>query len=328
MAQRQQARQVVSRMDMRSRARRFFPTHGALSLLTGAVVLMHSARLHAQELEPRTYSNLPMGLNFLAVGYAHSKGGLSTDASVPLQDARLKIDSGLFAYVRALDLWGYSGKFDVIVPYSDLSGSAVVAGQTRERQVEGFGDPRFRLSINFYGAPALSLDKYRAYEQDLVLGASVQVSPPWGQYDPSRAVNLGTNRWSVKPDIGFSKAFAAFTFDFTAGVTFFSRNNDYFGGQNRDQAALYSTQANLSYDFGRGLWVAAGATYYWGGRTTVDGTDRDDALSNSRFGLTVALPLDRYYSLKFNASNGVSTRTGTSFDTVGLVLQYRWGSGL
>jgi hypothetical protein len=45
-------------------------------------------------------------------------------------------------------------------------------------------------------------------------------------------------------------------------------------------------------------------------------------------GLTVAVPIDRYYSIKFNASSGISTRTGTSFDTVGLVLQYRWGAGL
>ena len=327
MPQRQKAHPVVASMTIRSRARRLH-SHGALSLLIGAFVLMHAARLHAQELEPRAYSNLPTGLNFLAVGYAHSQGGLSTDASAPLEDAHLKIDTGLFAYVRALDLWGHSGKFDVIAPYSDLSGSAVVAGQTRERHINGFGDPRFRLSINFYGAPALSLSEYPAYKQDLIFGASVQVSPPWGQYDPSRAVNLGTNRWSIKPDVGFSKTCAPFTFDFTAGVTFFSRNNDYFGGQDVDQAAIYSTQANLSYDLGRGLWVAAGATYYWGGRTTVDGTERDDALSNSRFGLTVALPLDRHYSLKFNASNGVSTRTGTSFDTVGLVLQYRWGAGL
>lgn len=327
MTLRHRPRPVVAGMAQPSRARRRH-AHGALSLLVGAFVLFDTASLHAQELEPRAYGNLPIGLNFLAVGYARSQGGLSTDASVPLEDAHLTIDSGLMAYVRALDLWGHSGKFDVIASYSDLSGSAVVAGQERERHINGFGDPRFRLSINFYGAPALTLSEYPAFRQDLVLGGSVQVSPPWGQYDPARAVNLGTNRWSIKPDLGISKTWKPFTFDFTAGVTFFTRNDDYFGGQDRDQAAVYSTQANVSYDVGRGLWVAAGATYYWGGRTTVNGVERDDELSNSRFGLTVAFPIDRYYSLKLNASTGVSTRTGTTFDTLGLVLQYRWGAGL
>ena len=283
---------------------------------------------HAQELEPRAYSNLPMGLNFLATGYAHSQGGLSTDPSLPLTDAHLKIDTGVVAYVRGIDLWGNSGKFDVIVPYSHLSGTALVAGQPRDRDISGAGDPRFRLSVNFHGAPALTLNEYRDYKQDLVVGASVQVTPPWGQYDPGRVINLGTNRWSIKPDIGFSKAFSPFTIDLTAGVTLFSRNDDYFGGQALDQAPLYSAQMNLSYDFGRGIWAALGATFYRGGRTTLNDAPKDDTLSNSRMGLTVAIPIDRYYSIKLNASSGISTRTGTNFDTVGLVLQYRWGAGL
>jgi len=297
----------------------------ALALLLGTLL---APVAHAQELEPRAYSNLPMGLNFLATGYAHSQGGLSTDPSLPLTDAHLKIDTGVVAYVRGVDLWGNSGKVDVIAPYSHLSGTALVAGQPRERVVSGAGDPRFRLSVNFYGAPALTLPEYPAYKQDLVIGASVQVTAPWGQYDASKAVNLGTNRWSIKPDIGFSKAFAPFTIDLTAGVTLFSRNDDYFGGQALDQAPLYSAQVNLSYDFGRGIWAALGATLYRGGRTTVDDAPKDNTLSNSRVGLTVAVPIDRYYAIKFNASSGISTRTGTNFDTVGLVLQYRWGAGL
>ena len=297
----------------------------AAALLLSAVF---APATHAQELEPRAYSNLPMGLNFLAAGYAHSKGGLSTDPSLPLTDAHLQIDTGVVAYVRGINLWGSSGKFDVIVPYSHLSGTALVAGQPLERDISGASDPRFRLSVNFYGAPALTLRDYPAYKQDLVIGASVQVTPPWGQYDPSRVVNLGTNRWSIKPDVGFSKSFAPFTIDLTAGVTLFSRNDDYFGGQALDQSPLYSAQANLSYDFGRGIWASVGATFYRGGRTTVDDAPKDNALSNSRVGLTIAVPIDRYYAIKFNASSGISTRTGTNFDTVGLVLQYRWGAGL
>jgi hypothetical protein len=305
-------------------ARWFGASVAALALLGSALTQL----AHAQELEPRAYSNLPMGLNFLAAGYAHSQGGLSTDPSLPLTDAHLKIDTGVVAYVRGIDLWGNSGKFDVIAPYSHLSGTALVAGQPRERVVSGAGDPRFRLSVNFYGAPALTLNEYRSYRPDLVIGASVQVTPPWGQYDPSRAVNLGTHRWSIKPDIGFSKAFAPFTVDLTAGVTLFSRNDDYFGGQVLDQAPLYSAQVNLSHDFGRGIWAALGATFYRGGRTTVDDAAKDNALSNSRLGLTVAVPIDRYCAIKFNASSGISTRTGSDFDTIGVVGQYRWGAGL
>ena len=297
-------------------------------LLLLVVLLLAPATAQAQELEPRAYANLPIGLNFFIAGYARSHGGLSTDPSQPVEDAHLKIDTGVLAYVRSLDLWGRSGKFDVIVPYSQLSGTALDAGQPREREVSGFGDPRVRVSINFYGAPSLSPQEFAAYSQDLVVGTSVQVTAPAGQYDPSKLINLGSNRWSLKPDIGFSKAFGALTVDLTAGVTFFTTNNDFFGGKTLAQAPIYSMQSNLSYAFSGGIWVALGATYYSGGRTTVNAVRKDDALANSRAGLTVAVPLDRNHSIKVNASSGISQRTGTNFDTLGIAWQYRWGAGL
>ena len=303
-------------------------TTTAPALLGACALLAAIAPAGAQELEPRAYSNLPIGLNFLAVGYAHSKGGLATDPSIPIDDAHLKIDTGLVAYVRSIDFWGRSGKVDVIVPYSHLVGTGRVAGQPAERNIHGFGDPRLRLAVNLYGAPSLTVPEFRAYQRDLVVGASVQASIPVGQYDPSRAVNLGTNRWSVKPDVGFSKSFGAFTADVTAGVTVFSTNHDFFGGQTVEKDPLYSIQTNFSYDFPGGVWASLGATFYSGGRTTVNGVRKDDKLDNSRIGLTVAVPIDRWFSIKLNASSGISTRTGTDFDTLGVVGQYRWGAGL
>jgi hypothetical protein len=281
----------------------------------------------AQDLEPRAYSNSPVGLNFLVAGYAYSQGGLSTEPAVPIQDARLEIHGVVLAYARALDLWGKSGKFDVIVPYADLSGTALVAGVQRERNVSGFGDPRLRLSVNLYGAPALPPAQFAGYQRDLVIGASVQVSAPGNQYDSSRLVNIGTNRWSVKPDVGLAKTFGRLTADATAGVTYYSANDDYFGGNRREQAPVYSIQAHLSYDLGAGVWAGIGATFYSGGRTTVNGVRNNDALDNSRAGATLALPVDRHNSLKLSFSRGVTTRIGTSFDTLAVAWQYRWGEG-
>ena len=149
----------------------------------------------------------------------------------PIKDAQLQMNTGVLAYARTLDVWGKSGKFDVILPYSQLSGSAMVAGQPRERDVSGFNDPRFRFSVNFYGAPALSLQEFANYKQDVIIGASVQVSAPLGQYDRDKLVNLGNNRWFVKPDIGISKAWGPLTIELSTGVMFFSNNDDYFGGK-------------------------------------------------------------------------------------------------
>jgi len=175
--------------------------------ITGVAVIAPAAvQVTAAELEPRAYVNTPPGINFLIAGYVYSEGGLSTAASSPLKDANLQIHTGVLAYAQTLDVWGKSGKFDVIVPYADLSGTANVGGQPRGRHVSGFVDPRFRFSVNFFGAPVLSMEEFATYQPDLLTGASVQVSAPLGKYDFDKLVNLGANRWFIKPDIGVSKA--------------------------------------------------------------------------------------------------------------------------
>ena len=292
------------------------------------VLLFMATQAHAGEIEPRAYVNTPVGINFLLAGYVYSDGGLSTSGSSPIKDAQLKIHTEVLAYARSLDVWGKSGKFDVILPYSQLSGSAMVAGQPRERNVSGLNDPRFRFSVNFYGAPALSVQEFADYQQDLIIGASVQVSAPLGQYDKDKLVNLGNNRWFVKPDIGISKAWGALSLELSAGVFFFSKNDDYFGGKTLEQDPVYTTQAHVTYSFGRGIWAALSLTYDYGGRTTIDGVRSDDLQNNSRVGATLALPVNRNNSIKLYASSGVCTSTGTDFDLVGIVWQYRWGSGL
>ena len=297
-------------------------------MLAVITLLFVATQANAGEIEPRSYVNTPVGINFLLAGYSYSDGGLSTAASSPIKDAQLKMNTGILAYARTLDVWGKSGKFDVILPYSQLSGSAMVAGQPREREVSGLNDPRFRFSVNFYGAPALSLQDFANYQQDLLIGASVQVSAPLGQYDKDKLVNLGNNRWFVKPDIGISKAWGALTIELSTGVIFFSKNDDYFGGKTLAQNPVSSTQVHLTYNLGRGVWVALSGTYDYGGRTTIDGVRSDELDNNSRAGITLALPVNRNNSIKLFASTGVQTITGSDFNLAGIVWQYRWGHGL
>jgi hypothetical protein len=253
---------------------------------------------------------------------------LSTVASSPIKDAQLTMHSGVLAYARSLDVWGNSGKFDVILPYSQLSGSAMVAGQPRERNVSGLNDPRFRYSVNFYGAPALSLQEFANYQQDLIIGASVQVSAPLGQYDSDKLVNLGNHRWYVKPDLGISKAWGPIALEFSNGVTFFNSNNDYFGGRTLEQDPLFTSQLHMTYNFSHGIWTALSWTYDYGGRTTIDEIKSDDVANNSRVGATFVLPVNRNNSVKLYASSGISTSSGSDYDLIGIIWQYRWGHGL
>jgi len=186
----------------------------------------------------------------------------------------------------------------------------------------------FRFSVNFFGAPALPMEDFVRYEQDLIIGASLQVSAPIGQYDSDKLVNLGNNRWFVKPDIGISKAWGALTMEISTGVFFFSKNNDYLGSMTFEQDPVSTSQIHITYNFGRGIWAALSGTYDYGGRTSVDGVKKDDTQSNSRAGFTLALPVNRNNSIKLFASTSLHTRIGTDVDIIGAAWQYRWGNGL
>ena len=283
--------------------------------------------MRAQSIEPRSYSNAPVGVNFLIGGYAYTRGGVSFD-TLPITDPKLTTSSAVVGYARALDLWGSSGKFDVIVPYTWLSGSAIYQGDPVRRDVDGFADPLLRVSVNFFGAPALKLPEFRSYRQDLVVGASLQVSVPAGQYDETKLINLGTNRWFFKPEIGVSKALGPWTLEAKTAVTLFTTNNDFFNGNKRSQDPLYSLQAHAIYNFSSGVWGSVDATYFAGGRTTLNGVLQVDRQQNWRMGATLAFPVGLYNSIKLYASKGVSARTGNSFDLLGIAWQYRWGGGL
>jgi hypothetical protein len=287
-----------------------------------------SSVARAQDIEPRAYSNAPVGVNFLITGYAYTEGAVPFDASLPVENAQLRTSSAVLAYARVLDLWGKSGKFDAIVPYTSLSGTAELAGQPVEREANGLADARFRLSVNLYGAPALTLQEFRNYEQDLIVGASLQVSVPSGQYDSSRVVNIGTNRWSFKPEVGISQAAGPWTVEFQAAAAFFTDNKDFFGGNTRSQDPIYSLQGHVIYGSRSGIWGSLDATYFTGGRTTVNGVTKDDLQENWRVGGTLAFPVDVRNSVKLYASSGVSARTGNNYDLIGIAWQYRWGAGL
>jgi hypothetical protein len=184
------------------------------------------------------------------------------------------------------------------------------------------------MSINLYGAPELSMQQAANYRQNLIIGASLQISAPSGQYDADKLVNLGTNRWTVKPEVGLSKAVGRWTIELAAGAAFYEDNDEFFGGRAREQEPIYSVQGGAIYSFANGMWAAVGASYYTGGRTTVDGSRGDDLQENTRVGVIVTVPVNRHNSVKLYANSGVATRTGSDFDTGGVTWQYRWGGGL
>ena len=299
----------------------------ALILLMLASLLAASPA-RAQDIEPRQYSNTPVGVNFLISGYAYTQGGLSSDPALPLTNPDLETNNALIAFARSFDFWGRSGKIDFVAPYTWLSGSADLDGDTVTREIGGLADPRFRVSVNLYGAPALTMKEFPAFRQGLIVGAALQVSAPLGQYDDTRLVNVGANRWFFKPSFGASKALGPWILEGSAAVTLYTDNTDFFGGVTREQDPLYSAEAHVIRSFSHGIWGSLDATYFTGGSTKVDGVAKRDLQRNWRAGATLALPLNARNSVKLYASSGVSARTGNNFDLLGIAWQYRWGGGI
>ena len=295
--------------------------------LGSAATLMSSAT-HSQQLEPRLYANAPVGMNFAIAGYGFAQGGVAVDPAIPLDNASIDVHSAVVAYAHSFAAWGRSAKLDVIGSYASLSGRADLAGATQTRDVSGWGDPRLRVSMNFVGAPALGAREIRSYRQDLIVGASLTVWPPLGQYDESKLINIGAHRWSVKPEIGLSKALGPWIVELIGAAQLYEDNDDFLGNNTREQDPVYSVQGGGIRTFASGAWLALSATYFKGGRTTVDGVRGQDLQENSRVGLTLSVPLNRNNSLKLYANTGVSTRAGSDYHAVGVAWQYRWGVGL
>ena len=291
-----------------------------------AVILAAAMTAEAQSMEPRAFSNAPVGLNFLILGYGFTQGDVALDSSAPIDGGKIPVNTAVLAYARSLGLWGRAAKLDLVLPYAWLSGSAKVAGKPEDREVSGLGDPQARFSYLFYGAPALSVEEFADYQSDLILGASIAVTAPLGQYDSDKVVNIGTNRWSFKPEIGISKTWGPVTLELAPSATFYTDNSDFLG-KTLQRDPLYAVQGHLIYHTRHGLWAALDATYYGGGRKTIDGVE-GESLQDIRVGGTLAIPIDRYNSLKLTASTGAYARAGGNFTTAAIAWQFRWGGGL
>ena len=310
-----------------SRSSRFATLpYTALLAVTLSLASLQGAR--AQQLDPRTYSNQPIGLNFLLATYQYSWGDVVSDPSLPIKNADAKVNAVVLGYSRVLDFWGESGTLAVVLPYAWISANGEVEGQAKNVDRSGFADLGLRLSVNLLGAPALSLKEFRDYRQDTILGVSLVVTAPTGQYDSTKLINVGTNRWSFRPEVGVSKALGQWVLEGAASVAFFTDNNEFLGNNVRSQEPLYALQAHAIYNFNPKLWGALDWTYYVGGRTSVNGTLNEDLQSNARWGATLGQSLDTHNSIKLYLYSGLYARTGTNFTTIGLAWQYRWGAGL
>ncbi|HXV64243.1 MAG TPA: transporter [Vicinamibacteria bacterium] len=287
-----------------------------------------SLEASAQELEPGAYSVSPAGVNIVVVTNNFSGGDVAFDPTLPIEEARSRINTTVFAYVRSLNLLGRSGNVGIVAPYSIGHLEGLYLGQFTEVDRSGFRDPIVRFAVNLVGAPAMSLKEFATYRQKTNIGVSLVAVMPLGEYDTSKLINLGSNRWSFKPEVGLSQAVGRWTFELYAGVWLFTDNKSFFGAKLREQDPIGSAQIHVLRTFKPRLWAAFDANFYAGGRTTVDGRLNLDLQRNSRVGGTLSLPLNPRQSLKFSYSRGAYTTIGADFHALVAAYQYLWGAGL
>lgn len=289
-----------------------------------AIILLLGVFAASQELEPRSYSPAPVGTNFVVINYGRATGSVVLDPTIPVTDAAARFDSTTLGYSHVFGFLGRQTSVSLGVPYVWGTGEGLVNGVSRRIYRSGLADPRLRFSFILFGSPAVRLAEFQKHKSRTVVGTSLVIVVPMGQYDPDLLINIGSNRWAFKPEIGISRTLRSWMLELDLGSWFFMQNSNFFHGQVREQAPLGSAQAHISYTFRPGLWASMDGTYYTGGRTHVNGVRSNDLQQNSRLGATVALPLTRSQSLKLAFNRGTTVRAGGNFTTFGITYQLRW----
>ena len=286
------------------------------------LVLLLSATALSQDMEPRAYSNAPTGLNIVLVSLVHSRGNIVLDTGLPIEDAKAEVNLAAAAYVRSLNVWGKSAKVAVVLPVADADAQGILAGDFVAINRQGLGDALVRFGVNFYGAPALTMKDFAKYRQKTIAGFTLQAGLPTGQYDNTKQINLGTNRYSLRAELGFSHHMKRWTLEAALGRAWFTDNDEFLVTSTRGQQPISSFQGHLIYTIRRGMWLSLNNVYFKGGGKILDGVRQNDRQENTRTGLTFAMPLKPGHALKLFATTGVSTRIGTDFDTVGIAWQH------
>ena len=267
----------------------------------------------AQEIEARAYSNAPIGINFITGGLAQAKSGSYT------------LNTQALSMTHVLDVAGQSGRLTLVLPYSELTGTGQVGGQSINASAEGLSDPMIKASVNLYGAPALTNSQFKDYLQYLIIGASLAATIPWGKYNNTQMINVGANRSLIQPAMGFSQAVGPWRLELAGMATIYTSNTSYLGSNTLSQNPIYSGETHAIYYFPNTAWISADATYFTGGQTYINGIPTNGPQENWRFGSTLSYPIDQQNSIRLTGSKGVYSRTDTSYNAVGMSWQFRWG---
>lgn len=293
-----------------------------------AIVFITVQYSSAQELEPRSISNAPVGTNFAAFAYGFSDGNVLYDPALPVDDVSAKVNVFAAAYVHSFNFFGMNAKYNVILPYVIGDWEGYYEGIDTATSRLGIADLSFGFSFNFIGSPAINAKDFKNYTQKTIVGGSVQVIAPTGQYFSDRLINVSSNRWAVRPQLGISHKYQSWYFEFFSNVWLYADNNSFWNGKVLKQTPIVTFKTHLIKSFENGAWVSFGAGYAIGGRSYVNDIRRDSKISTIRTGVIAAIPLSSNHTIKLTGIVAKRIREGADFNLVSIAYQYMWNNKL
>jgi len=286
-------------------------------------------RLSAQDLAPRAYLITPRSSNAVTLTWSFYDGSLEVNGAVPITGATALYNIPVFTYYHSLSFFGRSANITASLPYGVGTFRGDVLGVSREAYRSGLLDLSLRFSVNLLGGPAMTLKDFMKWRQKTLLGASIKVLAPTGQYSPRQLVNWGLNRWAIKPEIGYSqRLWREWIVDAYAGVWFYTTNSEFPVRPiplPQTQAPIGSFEGHLSRNFGLRTWASLDGNFWFGGVTTLNGVrNAGTRQSSSRLGGTVAFPITERQSIKIAYSGGTYIRFGGNYQNLQVAWQYSW----
>lgn len=296
---------------------------GSAVVLLLAVCCMWAAVGAAQELTPRTYWPAPKGTKVAVVGYSYATGDVLFDPSIPLYGVESRINAGILAYLQTLSLWGRTTNILVELPYSWGTTEGILVDDPARRDFSGFGDLGITLTINLLGAPSLTPKDFvelRAKPHP-ILGAGLKVVAPTGKYESDRLINVGSNRWMARAQLGSIIPLKhKLQLEFAASAWFLGDDDDFLPGK-KEQEPVFAAEVHLVKRFKPGFWASLDLTYFTGGRQTIGGNRLGDVQRNLKIGGTVVVPFRGRQAIKVGYANGVVTKFGTDFSQLLVTYQ-------
>jgi len=300
----------------------------------GAVLLLVGPppSLRAQDLSPRAYTITPVRANAVTVANVFNDGDLHFEGTVPITGATGRMNMPNVTLYHSLGVFGRSANLAATLAYGVGNFKGTAFGAERDIYRSGLFDSIFRFSVNLKGAAAMELSEMRQWQHKTLIGASLKVVAPTGQYDPTKLINLGANRWAFKPELGLSQRWGHWVLDGYAAVWFFTKNPDFFsrnevspGTNEQTQDPIYAFETHLSYDFKPRLWVSLDGNFWYGGRTSLNGVENPATLQkSSRIGVTASFPITRHQSIKVGYADGAYVRFGGDYKIASAAWQYSW----